>query len=326
MVWLAALLLLAGLVFADAEAGAAARSSEPAVFVCYSVTQPEPIALPAAQAASLGVRLTASTNDAANPLATGYWQAFAVDPTGFLDFHGDTRLGGYFLTCGNGVPIFALRDTGRVIGGSGEWYDATTGAAYRAAGSEGFGVYELFALETGAFSCGGCPPPITRVGLRRPSRLVAVSGCSLRGALPDASCTPGAFTAGDNSTVICAQGYTNRVPPIGIATTRRIYAAYGLRAGDPRYRIEHLVSPQLGGTNADTNLWPIRYARPGYREQSPRARGPAPRLRRCDEAPVRTDKPRSELADALQANVPAGSAVGRFPHGWRHTDALRADQ
>jgi hypothetical protein len=40
------------------------------------------------------------------------------------------------------------------------------------------------------------------------------------------------------------------------AAKRRVYATYGLGAGNG-YRIVRLVGLRLGGTNDDPNLWPI---------------------------------------------------------------------
>jgi hypothetical protein len=80
--------------------------------------------------------------------------------------------------------------------------------------------------------------------------------CRRRGALPDPRCTPGAVVAAALSTV-CAPGYTERVRPVPDALRRRVYESYGIARHAPReYEIDHLVPLDIGGSNAQRNLWP----------------------------------------------------------------------
>jgi len=80
--------------------------------------------------------------------------------------------------------------------------------------------------------------------------------------LPDPACTPGsvdpAVTQANIGSTICRSGYTKQVrPPAG--ETGRFKAAglkeYGLRKSSST-EFDHLVSLELGGANAVSNLWP----------------------------------------------------------------------
>jgi hypothetical protein len=80
--------------------------------------------------------------------------------------------------------------------------------------------------------------------------------------LPDPACTPGsvdpAVTQANIGSTICRPGYTKQVRPPA-ADTGRFKAAglkdYGLRMS-PSTEFDHLVSLELGGANAVSNLWP----------------------------------------------------------------------
>ena len=81
--------------------------------------------------------------------------------------------------------------------------------------------------------------------------------------LPDPKLTPGAFDSKNLFNVdlktLCAVGYTKTVRNVPIKLKKEVFAAYGIydRFGD--YEIDHLVSLQLGGSNARGNLWPQSY-------------------------------------------------------------------
>ena len=88
--------------------------------------------------------------------------------------------------------------------------------------------------------------------------------CHLRqtsaGPLPDPACTPGAVdpavTQSNIRSTICSPGYTATVRPSASDTDRwkRVAEqAYGT-TGTGEY--DHLVSLELGGANATSNLWP----------------------------------------------------------------------
>ena len=73
---------------------------------------------------------------------------------------------------------------------------------------------------------------------------------------PDPRLTPGAaldVTAAD----VCVPGYARRVRRVPLAVWRAAYARYGIRAHAPgSYEVDHLISLELGGSNALANLWP----------------------------------------------------------------------
>ncbi|MEO3931448.1 hypothetical protein WMO79_01355 [Micrococcaceae bacterium Sec7.4] len=80
--------------------------------------------------------------------------------------------------------------------------------------------------------------------------------------LPDPHCTPGAIdpavTQANIGTTICSRGYTDTVRPPQEATAplkRQSLAQYG-QSGSPTTEYDHLVSLELGGTNAVSNLYP----------------------------------------------------------------------
>lgn len=77
--------------------------------------------------------------------------------------------------------------------------------------------------------------------------------------LPDAGRTPGAtlpVTARD----ICVSGYTKKVRNVPSALKRHVYESYGIARHRPgEYEVDHLISLELGGSNAERNLWPQPY-------------------------------------------------------------------
>lgn len=90
-------------------------------------------------------------------------------------------------------------------------------------------------------------------------------GCTARGLLPDPSCTPGAtFRVG--TAAICRSGYSRSVRDVPYSLKRRVYYSYGIRR-HPRgtFEVDHLVPLELGGSNAQSNLWPE--AAPGFHEK-----------------------------------------------------------
>ncbi|RKR29849.1 hypothetical protein [Arthrobacter oryzae] len=80
--------------------------------------------------------------------------------------------------------------------------------------------------------------------------------------LPDAACTPGAVdpavTEGNLASTICKSGYTTTVRAPASDTNKEkalSLTQYGqTRVSSTEY--DHLISLQLGGTNAVSNLWP----------------------------------------------------------------------
>lgn len=79
--------------------------------------------------------------------------------------------------------------------------------------------------------------------------------------LPDPTCTPGAIdpavTQSNIQSTICKSGYTDTIRPPASDTDKfkaASYDAYGLKASDT-VEEDHLVSLQLGGANAESNLF-----------------------------------------------------------------------
>ena len=59
---------------------------------------------------------------------------------------------------------------------------------------------------------------------------------------------------------ICVRGYAKKVRNVPAAVKRAVYVRYHIgahRVGD--YEVDHLISLELGGSNAIENLWPESY-------------------------------------------------------------------
>jgi hypothetical protein len=77
--------------------------------------------------------------------------------------------------------------------------------------------------------------------------------------LPNLSLTPGrAMTT--NRRAICTPGYSSRVRDVPDSEKEAAYARYGIPHVPYAHEVDHLVSLELGGSNAITNLWPEPYA------------------------------------------------------------------
>lgn len=75
-------------------------------------------------------------------------------------------------------------------------------------------------------------------------------------ALNDPRVTPGARLAVTAATV-CRSGYASSVRNVPESEKARVYAEYAITHRSPgQYEIDHLISLELGGSNAITNLWP----------------------------------------------------------------------
>jgi hypothetical protein len=77
--------------------------------------------------------------------------------------------------------------------------------------------------------------------------------------LPDPALTPGSVVTTDAARV-CAPGYARAARNVPLAVKRAAFARYGLRYVRGRYEVDHLISLELGGSNALDNLWPEPYA------------------------------------------------------------------
>ncbi len=93
------------------------------------------------------------------------------------------------------------------------------------------------------------PPPAHRSSIRR---VPAVD-------VPDHTLTPGRrFPV--VAAQVCVPGYASTVRHVTDAEKARVYARYGIAWVPYQHEIDHLISLELGGSNAIRNLWPEPYA------------------------------------------------------------------
>ncbi|MDX6664095.1 MAG: hypothetical protein QOG68_301 [Solirubrobacteraceae bacterium] len=102
------------------------------------------------------------------------------------------------------------------------------------------------------------------VDLAKPTRH---SDCRVRGKRPDPRCTPGARFARATKAKVCRPGYSAGVRNVSASTKAAVYTAYGMTRhfDGSDGEVDHLVSLELGGSNARTNLFPE--AAPGSHEK-----------------------------------------------------------
>jgi hypothetical protein len=80
---------------------------------------------------------------------------------------------------------------------------------------------------------------------------------------PDASITPGA-TMPVTLVQLCTPGYSGKVRHVTAATKRAVFERYGIDRTRGRYEVDHLISLELGGSNAIENLWPESFTTEPY--------------------------------------------------------------
>ena len=79
--------------------------------------------------------------------------------------------------------------------------------------------------------------------------------------LPSRRLTPGAVFAQATRSVVCVSGYTASVRNVPTAERKAVFAEYHIPYADhAKYEVDHLISLELGGSNAIKNLWPEAYA------------------------------------------------------------------
>jgi hypothetical protein len=77
--------------------------------------------------------------------------------------------------------------------------------------------------------------------------------------VPDPALTPGAaFAVG--TVRICQSGYASSVRDVPDSEKEAVYAEYGVPHVPYQHEVDHLISLELGGSNAVSNLWPEPYA------------------------------------------------------------------
>jgi hypothetical protein len=75
--------------------------------------------------------------------------------------------------------------------------------------------------------------------------------------LPSKKLTPGAHFSAASVATICKAGYTARVAKVPESVRKQVFARYQIDyALRSKYELDHLVSLDVGGNNAMTNLWP----------------------------------------------------------------------
>ncbi len=74
-------------------------------------------------------------------------------------------------------------------------------------------------------------------------------------ARPRSSLTPGDVLSVDTQ-VICTPGYSRGVRNVSRALKAKVAAAYGFSGASSSVEYDHLIPLSLGGSNAETNLWP----------------------------------------------------------------------
>ncbi len=77
--------------------------------------------------------------------------------------------------------------------------------------------------------------------------------------LPNHRLTPGVALAAGAARV-CVRGYSASVRDVPRAEKDAVYARYGVVDVPYRHEVDHLVSLEIGGSNAIANLWPEPYA------------------------------------------------------------------
>jgi hypothetical protein len=89
-----------------------------------------------------------------------------------------------------------------------------------------------------------------------PAPPVAASASPL---VPDPSRTPGDVLITEAS-IVCVPGYTKTVRNVPQVVKEAVYKNCSILSRQPsEYEVDHLISPELGGSNTVKNLWPQSY-------------------------------------------------------------------
>jgi hypothetical protein len=80
-------------------------------------------------------------------------------------------------------------------------------------------------------------------------------GCAIQGPLPEQACTPGAVFESVTVEQVCTPGYARGVRTVTTSTKTEVDAEDGITSHPPgAYEVDHLVSLEVGGSNAIANL------------------------------------------------------------------------
>ena len=78
--------------------------------------------------------------------------------------------------------------------------------------------------------------------------------------LPEPNLTPGA-TRPISTNQVCTPGPSDQMATIPMAVRQAVFHEYGMDRSQPReFEVDHLITPELGGTDDIRNLWPEPYA------------------------------------------------------------------
>ncbi|HEU5046186.1 MAG TPA: hypothetical protein VFT75_18845 [Nocardioidaceae bacterium] len=77
--------------------------------------------------------------------------------------------------------------------------------------------------------------------------------------LPNRNLTPGVVLT-TRASRVCTPGYASSVRDVPSSESQAVYARYGVVHVPYAHEVDHLVSLELGGSNAIANLWPEPYA------------------------------------------------------------------
>jgi hypothetical protein len=88
--------------------------------------------------------------------------------------------------------------------------------------------------------------------------------------MPDKHLTPGQVFAGVTVSQVCTPGWSSSHREVTSAQYREVYGEYGIPYPEPSgtYELDHLIPLELGGDNANANLWPEPAApTPGFHQK-----------------------------------------------------------
>lgn len=113
------------------------------------------------------------------------------------------------------------------------------------------------------------PVPGTTASVQALGSRTKTSTCAARGALPDSACTPGDLLISSTKEQICRSGYSKTVRNVPTAVKSQVFKEYGILSHSVgEYEVDHLISLELGGSNAISNLWPeAAIPMPGFHEK-----------------------------------------------------------